>query len=226
MRVDHTSHAALDRELIRLLGLISSRPRAAHNTVAAQAVAILAGLEGKLLRLHWANTWRNSGYVETGWFGDLPRDPIAHALYAAVTALVRLLMDGSTAHRQSKYADQLEETLRDYLSMRGLPEPPARAEASACIVALDLSRRMYRPGPAEPVIVTDGEDEVLQAFLVAPCMDHKQLVKASGRDNVGKILKNLTTKYGQSFAPYIVLPTKKGRGGYRVHVRKPDSGPN
>lgn len=226
MQIDNTTHARLDAELLVLLGLLSSRPRAAHSTVAAQVEAILAGLEDKLLRPNWADTWKTAACVTTGWFGDLPRDPVAHALYAAVTALVRLVLDGSTRHRQETYAGQLEETLRGYLSLRGLPEPPTRAEASACIVALDLTRRMYRPGTAEPVIVTDGEDEVLQTFLLAPCMDHEQLVNASGRDNAAKILKNLTTKYGDSFAPYIVLPTKKGKGGYRVHIRKPDSGPN
>jgi len=91
-----------------------------------------------------------------------------------------------------------------------------------------LGEKRYQVGD-QAHCVTEIEDNVLQAFLMAPGHVHSKstLAKAAGVDEaqgVG-ILRRLKgtisrpPKYGGLFQPYVELPGGKGRGGYKVRIK-------
>jgi hypothetical protein len=82
-------------------------------------------------------------------------------------------------------------------------------------------KRNYSLGSNPPYYVDQSEDNVLQAFLqCSGALNFKSLIDFSGEPNARKILKGLTVKYKGAFAPAIKLPGAKGRGGYRVSIRR------
>lgn len=101
----------------------------------------------------------------------------------------------------------------------GLPSSPSPTQQ---VFIIDLGRNVYSTSEShQPVMVTPLEDLVLQAFIKQPAMDSKDLIRfAAGSRTAPRVLAELTTKYGGIFAPAIRLPGGKGRGGYRVNVRR------
>jgi hypothetical protein len=93
------------------------------------------------------------------------------------------------------------------------------AGSTARIIA--MGRRQYRVGEHSPITVSQREDTILQAFLKpAPLatMDYRTLCDRSGYEDAHRILKGLKTKYKGVFAPAIILPGGKGKGGYAVNI--------
>jgi hypothetical protein len=82
--------------------------------------------------------------------------------------------------------------------------------------------RSYSAGGTEPVLVTDNENNILEAFLKAgTAMDTEELERTSGVNNVARVIGSLKTKYDGRFAPAIRTPNgKKGSGGYFIRVRE------
>jgi hypothetical protein len=96
--------------------------------------------------------------------------------------------------------------------------PPAgKTPPPATIVS--LGDRRCRVGDARPVVVSDVEDTVLQAFAEESPMDASRLIDRAGFDRAPRVLKALRGKYGGVFAPAIPCPGRKGQGGYHVAVR-------
>lgn len=94
-------------------------------------------------------------------------------------------------------------------NQRGVKDPKA---------IIYMGKAMYRAGDCDPVRVDFKEDNVLQAFLGTPAMNKPDLVKASGEDDPGRVLRSLKTKYKGVFSDAIHLPGGKGKGGYRVRI--------
>lgn len=85
-----------------------------------------------------------------------------------------------------------------------------------------LGGTTYRVEGHDPVVVTDREHFVLQAFLEdgTGAVSSRRLSELTRLEqtDVIKILKGLRKKYGGMFAAAISLPGGKGRGGYRARV--------
>jgi hypothetical protein len=79
---------------------------------------------------------------------------------------------------------------------------------------------IYSINDSEPLKVLPTEDAVLTAFLTQSAMDKDELDRRSGYTDARKILKNLKVRYNGRFAPAISFPGSRGRGGYRVKIRK------
>jgi hypothetical protein len=92
------------------------------------------------------------------------------------------------------------------------PQPPAQADE-----IVSLGNRAYKVGNSEPVIVTESEDDVFQAFLENEAMDQATLCEKAGHEP--RVLRAIIYKYRGVFAPAIRMPGKKGIGGYYVKIR-------
>jgi hypothetical protein len=82
---------------------------------------------------------------------------------------------------------------------------------------LSHGRRVYSLDGGDSRVVTDGEDDVLQAFLEQEAMDFKTMAGKSGAQRPDRILRSLA----QKFPGAIELPGSKAAGGYRVRIRRP-----
>jgi hypothetical protein len=100
------------------------------------------------------------------------------------------------------------------------PQAPAAPEARAEIVS--LGGRRYQASNTAPVVLTEREDAVLQAFANEPAMDKPRLIKLSGYDEAARILAAIRRRH-PTLASAIRLPGARGRGGYHVAVRSPSS---
>ncbi len=96
--------------------------------------------------------------------------------------------------------------------------PDAVSLENASIVS--HGRAMYSIGDALPVRVNDREDAILEAFIERPAMSIDEMAETSGYDRPNEILKKLARKYGGQFAAAIMLPGGRGKGGYRVLVKR------
>jgi hypothetical protein len=110
--------------------------------------------------------------------------------------------------------------LRDWATfVTEAPTPEAGGQESSTIVSLgDLA---YQVGTRRPVTLTENEDNVLQAMLLAPnhTLDKPALLSTSGVNGAPRVLKRLREKYGGIFGPAIRCPKKKGEGGYHADIR-------
>jgi hypothetical protein len=123
------------------------------------------------------------------------------ALLVTAKALAASLLD---------WADDIEEEDQQ--------RPPAGKTPPATIVSLD--DRRYRVGDSRPVVVSDVEDTVLQAFADESPMDASRLIDKAGFDRAPRVLKSLREKYSGIFAPAITCPGRKGQGGYHVAIQQ------
>jgi hypothetical protein len=94
------------------------------------------------------------------------------------------------------------------------PVPPGRAPDD---IIWHVGERQYRVGKWSG-LVSDAEDDVLQTFVDQPAQDRATLMARSGREDPGRVLRDLRKKYGGVFAAAVHPPGKKGRGGYCVRV--------
>ncbi|MFQ5732840.1 MAG: hypothetical protein ACE5KM_12910 [Planctomycetaceae bacterium] len=78
----------------------------------------------------------------------------------------------------------------------------------------------YSVGDGEPLRLDDNDSYVLQSFLDAPAQNKAEIEKKAGVPRPHEILKRLTTKYNGVFRTAIRLPGGKGKGGYRVTIRR------
>lgn len=128
--------AHLDASLLKLMCLIDAQANTAAITgLARRIVEDLAddgkpdAIRRKVVRAGWERTWKDIGAVTSGWFWDptLPGvldERSADALHDAVTAMVRLVLDGTTAYLQRRYAAQVRDVCAVYLSLRGVERVP------------------------------------------------------------------------------------------------------
>jgi hypothetical protein len=101
-------------------------------------------------------------------------------------------------------------------------DPPQRVDTSEDAIIWH-GEYVYSTSSHDPVCVTAGEGDVMQAFIERPAMDLDTLKSESNLENARTILRGLTTKYDAMFSPYIRFPGGKGKGGYRVSVQKNSS---
>lgn len=94
---------------------------------------------------------------------------------------------------------------------------------AATIIA--VGNRQYRIGSSSPVVVSENEDNVLQAFIEQASLDLPELAERSGVDRPARVLSDLASKYGGAFAPAIRRPGGKGKGGYFVNIQAAGSKP-
>jgi hypothetical protein len=85
---------------------------------------------------------------------------------------------------------------------------------------LSLGDGKYRIGDLPPVIVTDREDNVLQALAEHQVLDEPGLRKRSGIEEAAKVLLALRTKYDGRFASAIQCPGRRGNGGYVADITR------
>ncbi len=87
---------------------------------------------------------------------------------------------------------------------------------------ISLGNRAYKVSGNEPVIVTEIESDILDAFIRRPSMDSHQLAKESGyTPDQGRItIARLIKRYAGIFATAISRPGRKGGGGYHALVTR------
>jgi hypothetical protein len=99
------------------------------------------------------------------------------------------------------------------------PAPPPRQPLDPAATILSLGNRRYAIKGAAPVIVTEREDAVLQAFLDHGPIELPELKRLSGYGaKAPDILRQLAKKYDGTFANAIRMPGRRGQGGYYVRV--------
>jgi hypothetical protein len=176
--------------------------------------------ESERLQMTYANN-APSALFPSGWklqttidplllsVGDM-RPDLGKCLRELAILLVRLEKEPKPGYKQKAI-----ELCEDFLKMLGvsveeMPEPKA--------VIRSMGNRCYRIGEEQPVLLTETEDTVLQAFLKSPALEKRDLIRESGYNDAPRILAHIREKH-KSFRPAISLPKRKGKGGYRVNIR-------
>jgi len=134
--------------------------------------------------------------------------------------------------------DGLREELQDFLGLlvewphTALPAVVGDSPARPPDRILSHGERQYSIGDHDPILLTEPEDTVLQAYLLErppgskppEAMDKPTLCDHSGLDHAPRVLRNLRQKYDGRFAPAIQTPEgRKAAGGYRVRIRRAES---
>lgn len=124
-------HARVDEKLLTLLQMLhGSQP---YETCAGKARKIIESVtwnqggkdyqdgKGYLIRPTWeTDRFKGNRCVMTAWFdGRECGNEIADALHAAITEMVRFILDAKTPYAQQECRNQLIKTLSLYLEMRG-----------------------------------------------------------------------------------------------------------
>jgi hypothetical protein len=152
--LDPASHHRLDRRLLELLRLLDNG--ADRPTTAAHAEGIIGsiastkkgdGLDNKLLRHTWQDTWRTDGWVVDGWFGDVRQDKTAKALHAVFTEMARYLLDSDCPSERKENAGRLSQALRKYLERRGCE--PTGSESAPSTSSWASAPTSTLPAPLE-----------------------------------------------------------------------------
>jgi hypothetical protein len=78
--------------------------------------------------------------------------------------------------------------------------------------------RLYVVGNSRKILVSETEDNVLQAFAEQELMDTGQLREKSGQDDAVALLRGLKRRYSKAFDTAIRMPGGKGKGGYFAKV--------
>jgi hypothetical protein len=141
-----------------------------------------------------------------------PQGPLLEALENAGQKREDLLVANQPVQQAGSLLRQEAERLRQ--------QPASVHPENNCIVS--LGDRCYRIGELDAKVVTEREENVLQAFLKRSALDQKQLSKASALEPevAARVLRGLTKKYQGMFAPAITMPRARGKGGYHVRIRQ------
>jgi hypothetical protein len=131
---------------------------------------------------------------------------------------VRVIVDEAAGRRRVGEERAWQTTLAEAGRLLGADLEPEPA------VIVHLDKRQYQVGAALPVVVTEAEDDVLQAFVDRPAYDEKGLIAAAGNDRAPRILRELTTRYGGTLGPAIRCPGGRDQGGYAVRIRDESGG--
>jgi hypothetical protein len=85
---------------------------------------------------------------------------------------------------------------------------------------IESQTKGYSSDGLSPVVVTDEEHKILQAFMQAnTALCTRDIEAKTGVSNVSRIVKSLANKYNQRFSPAIRRPASKGHG-YHIRVRE------
>jgi hypothetical protein len=146
---------------------------------------------------------------------------------------VRLQVEGKTVLLDGKpiSLERGEESRANALSLLPLindvlanaPGPDAGATVAPVFappkgIIWSLGECRYQVGERK-ILVSEKEDNVLEAFLEQEVHSTCSLKNASGEDNAARLLRALRTKYQGVFKDVIANPGRKGTGGYVVKVR-------
>src|SRR5215475_11931262 len=82
-----------------------------------------------------------------------------------------------------------------------------------------VEENIYRV-PGDTFRVEHGGNAVLKAFLDAPFLSEKELVKRSKQRDAARILRRLRLIRGGIMQPFISCPGHKSNGGYHVAIRR------
>ncbi len=126
-----------------------------------------------------------------------------------VIPILRRLL--AALERQSKTGAG-DERLLDHL-----PLPPASTEGRAEQEAVWLGKGRVRIGDQTLSLEPQFAD-VLEALIELRAATKPELQKRSGREEPGRLLNKLVRKI-PSLRPYIVLPGRRGKGGYSTTIR-------
>jgi hypothetical protein len=118
-------------------------------------------------------------------------------------------------------ADVIDTWLRILRDGQGKSPIPPNQETVDTIIS--LGNCLYRIDNSEQILVTDNEDNVLQAFLESPAMDSATLHDKSGVPYARRVLKKVSEKNNNLFSPAINFPGTKSGGGYRVSIQEDTS---
>jgi hypothetical protein len=101
------------------------------------------------------------------------------------------------------------------------PVAPPEPVSTALSIVLSHGGRNYSTEGGDPILVTEEEDSVLQAFLAeGMAMDEPTLEKRSGSTNIARVMKHLSERYRRHFSTCIRTPGAKNGGGYFIRVKK------
>lgn len=184
-----------------------------------------------LLSSNWERRWERSRDIDTCPF----REPEGQTVFqldpshlGSIGTKRRLLIGVFTRLLEFAWdededaASQLRSAIRAYFKVPGsVVSLSVRPRASRPTI-VHHGNRQYSIGSHQPRTVTAREDTVLQAFLQQASMDRRTLVDRSGYQDPHVVLKDLTEKYEQIFAPAIRLAGKKSQGGYSVSICAPE----
>jgi hypothetical protein len=97
--------------------------------------------------------------------------------------------------------------------------PKPAAPAADCIISHGNMQYSIAGGP--PIVVSENDDTLLQAFLEQPAMNKPQLGEKTGLGDVEavKVINKLPSRYNGMFASAITLPKGRNKGGYRVKIQ-------
>ena len=95
---------------------------------------------------------------------------------------------------------------------------PTHRQLPVKTVARYLGARRCQVGAEPEFMIDERESYVLQALVELRVADKAALIKKSGVKTAPRVLKRICEKYAQ-LATYIVLPGKRGSGGYRTTIK-------
>jgi len=124
----------------------------------------------------------------------------------------------SVEYLRAEHRRKLEALVSTGPSRGPLAVGQPRREPDPTIIA--RGDRQYSIGDGGTVVVGVEEDAVLTAFLKQSAMETNQLKANVGYTNPGRVIRALQSKYGGRFAPAIVTPGRKGKGGYQIRIRR------
>jgi hypothetical protein len=106
-------------------------------------------------------------------------------------------------------------------ALKTAAETIANATGKNAVVAEEIVYRgesAYSVGDRSESLTTP-EHCTLQPFLTCPAMAEKTLIDRSGYASAARILRAIRNRYDGIFAPYIVCPSTRSSGGYKVLIR-------
>lgn len=136
-----------------------------------------------------------------------------HAVPALIKARHRELIEWVADDALANIDPEKHATLK-------LQEAMAGEEGSTkqgCDTALFERPNKVKIADAAPIVLEDIEAAVIQALIELGAGNQLQLADRSGVNQPGRILKRIVDKHPQ-LGRYIILPGRKGHGGYRTTI--------
>jgi hypothetical protein len=119
-----------------------------------------------------------------------------------------IVVDGTSHTPERLYVDKIG----------GAPSP---ADARVPRTIWWHGGQCYSVEDEPPLALTAAQHAVLQAFIGHPAHELESLANAVKVTHPDRVMKGLAKKLG---GEAIILPGKRGRGGYRADVRKTEGG--
>lgn len=185
----------------------------------------IGGERDKVLSGNWEVIWQSEHRVHCGALevhnGLLSEDQKGY-LRQVWTQLVRFVVDGTNEVLLAQIAAELAVAIDAYLSLRPGFDPKQLSKRRHPGKAVLLGDRKYQVNDGAPFVLQEGEDFVLRSLIdLGGAADKPTLVRQTGKDDAPRVLRRIRAKYS-SLAPFIVLPGRKGKGGYQTEIGRPE----